>query len=49
MSKVVARVLGSKLLPFLEGSGAYGPNQFAYTSKRGYKDLLALDVIAWLW
>ena len=49
LSKVVERVLGEGFLGFLECSGAFGENQFAYRKKRGYKDLLALNVMAWLW
>ena len=47
-SKVVERVLGSFLKPFLEQTGAYGPNQFAYSSGRGTRDAVALCVLTWL-
>ena len=49
LSKVVERVLGEGFLGFLENSGAFGENQFAYRKRRGYKDLLALNVMTWLW
>ena len=49
LSKIVERVLGSFWTPFLEATGAYGPNQFAYTGKRGCKDLLLLNLLDWLW
>ena len=49
LSKVVERLIGVPLLAFLESSGAYGPNQFAYRTKCGCKDALLLNVIEWLW
>ena len=48
LSKVVERVLGRLFLPFLEISGAYGPNQFAYTHGRGLHDALALNTLRWI-
>ena len=45
LSKVVERVLASFLTPFFQVTGAYGQNQFAYSQKRGCKDLLALNVL----
>ena len=49
LSKVVERLLAGFLLLFLEVTGAYGHNQFAYRKKRGAKDLLGLNVVRWLW
>ena len=49
LSKVVERVLGRYWQPYLEATEAYGPNQFAYTTKRGCKDLLLLNQLDWLW
>ena len=49
LSKVVERVLGRFWMPFLEATQAYGPNQFAYTSERGCRDLLLLNLLNWLW
>ena len=48
LSKVVERAVGSLLLPWLEATGAYGPHQYAYTKKRSYKDVLAVNVCSWL-
>lgn len=49
LSKVVERLLGRYFLPFLEGTNAYGTNQFAYRQGRGSKDALALNTLQWLW
>ena len=43
------RLLGSLFLLFLQQTGAFGENQFAYTKKRGCKDLLALNTLEWVW
>ena len=48
ISKVTERCLGRLLQPFLESSGAFGPNQFAYTKGRGARDALALNVLTWV-
>ena len=48
VSKVAERVVGESLKLFLEGTEAYGPNQFAYSSGRGTRDALALCVLRWL-
>jgi hypothetical protein len=48
ISKVAERLLGRLFQPFLEMSGAYGPNQFAYTKERGAKDALALMLLHWI-
>ena len=49
LSKVVERLLGRFFLPFLENSGAYGPNQWAYRKQRGCKDALAANALQWVW
>ena len=48
MSKVVERVLGGLFLPYLEASGSFGPNQFAYSRGRGLQDALALNTLRWI-
>ncbi len=48
LSKTVERAIGSLILPWLEGTDAYGPNQYAYAKGRGYKDVLAVNVCSWL-
>jgi hypothetical protein len=48
ISKVVERIIASVLLPFLEASGAYGPNQWAYSRKRSCRDLVSLLVASWI-
>ena len=48
LSKVVERAIGSLLVPWLEEVGAFGPHQYAYTKKKGYKDVLAINVCCWL-
>ena len=48
LSKVVERAVGSLVLPWLECTQAYGPNQYAYAKGRGYKDVLAVNVYHWL-
>ena len=49
LSKVVERVVGRLFLPFLECTGAFGPNQWAYRQKRGCKDALAVNALQWVW
>ena len=49
LSKVVEKLLGRFFLPFLESSGAYGPNQWAYRKERGCKDALATNALQWVW
>ena len=39
--------MGSLALPWLEATGAYGPHQYAYTKRRGYNDVLAVNVCSW--
>ena len=48
MSKVVERVLGGLFLPYLEASGSFWPNQFAYSCGRGWQDALALNTLRWI-
>ena len=49
MSKVIERLLAEHLLPFLENTGAYGQNQFAYRTGHGYRDALAFNSFTWIW
>ena len=49
LSKVVERMIGVHLLPFLEKSGVYGPSQFAYRIGHGYRDALAYVTFNWVW
>ena len=44
VSKVAERVLGNLFQRFLLASGAYGPQQFAYSANRGARDALAFNV-----
>ena len=48
VSKVVERAVASLILPWLEETGAYGQHQHAYTRRRGYKDVLAVNTCTWL-
>ena len=48
LSKIVERAAGSVILPWLEATGAYGRHQYAYAKRRGYKDVLAVNVCSWL-
>jgi hypothetical protein len=48
ISKVVERLLGKLFLPYLDKSGAFGLNQFAYRRKHSFMDVLALNVMAWI-
>lgn len=48
LSKVVERALLKQCMPFLKSVGAYGPNQFAHTPKRGSRDALAYLILRWL-
>ena len=49
LSKVLERLLGKHVLPFLELRGVFGPDQFAYRRERGCKDALAFNTLQWLW
>ena len=48
LSKVVERALGFVFLPWAESKDLYGPNQYAYSKGKGYKDTLAVNVCNWL-
>ena len=48
LSKVIERLIGLHIQPYLESSFAYGPNQFAYSRERGAKDILALNILEWI-
>ena len=48
LSKVMERLLQQVYVPFLYGTIAYGPNQFAYLEGRGARDAIAFMVITWL-
>ena len=48
LSKVVERVLALHLVRFLDCSDAFGPNQWAFRSKRSCRDLVTLLVCTWL-
>ena len=43
------KLVGRAALQFFLSCSCYGLNQFAYTKGRGCKDLLALNVVTWLW
>ena len=49
LSKAMERLVGRCFLPFLDTTGVYGPDQFAYRKERGCKDALALNTLQWLW
>ena len=48
VSKVVERLIKQMMDPYLEKTGAYGENQFAYRMKRGSRDVLALLILEWM-
>ena len=48
ISKVVERVVKQLFVPYLDRTGAFGPNQFAYRQHRGARDALALLVMKWI-
>ena len=48
LSKVVERAVSKLVLPWLECTEAYGPNQYAYSKGKSYKDVLAVNVAHWL-
>ena len=48
LSKVVERAVGSVFIPWAESNELYGPNQFAYSKGKGYKDTLTVNVCNWL-
>ena len=43
------RVVSKLTTPFLEVSGAFGADQWAFRKKRSCRDLVALLVLRWLW
>ena len=48
LSKVVERAIGRLFLPFLERSGAYGANQWAFRPGHSCRDLVTLRVLTWI-
>ena len=48
MSKVVERLVKGMMEPYLERTGAYGINQFAYRKERGARDLILSVILEWL-
>ncbi len=49
LSKVVERVIGTLLTPYLDRSGAFGIDQWAFRPKRSCRDLVTLLVCRWIW
>ena len=45
--KTIKRLIQELIAPYLQEGGAYGPNQFAYTRRRGARDALAAIVLTW--
>ena len=48
LSKAMERFLEPMFSPHIERTLAFGPNQFAYTRRRGARDALAVMVLTWL-
>jgi hypothetical protein len=48
LSKAMERLLSKLFKPFVMGHNLFGRNQFAYTAKRGARDVLALMAIVWI-
>ena len=48
LSKIAERAIGNLFLQELQAAGAYGENQFAYTTGRGARDAIALLVLRWI-
>ena len=48
LSKVVERLFLLMVTPFITTRGLSGLNQFAYTKKRGARDVLALLALKWV-
>ena len=48
LSKVVEKTIGTLFIPFLELNDAYGPHQHAYGKRKGYQDVLLINVCQWL-
>ena len=49
LSKTVERIIGSVFLPFLDATGAYGHNQWAFRKEHSCKDLVTAKVASWIW
>ena len=49
LSKVVQRTIAQTLTPFLDRTGAFGKDQWAFRQKRSCRDLVALLVTRRLW
>ncbi len=47
LSKVVERSVGSTFVPWLSKHG-YGEHQYAYSSNKSHRDVLAINVCSWL-
>ena len=48
LSKVVERTIGTVFIPWAEKMSLYGPNQYAYSKGKGYKDTLIVNVCNWI-
>ena len=48
LSKVVEQLLKTLYVPHLTATLGFGPNQFAYTKKRGARDALAMLTAVWI-
>ena len=49
VSKIVERAISIVISPFLDRTGAYGMDQWAFRKGRSCRDLVALLVCRWLW
>ncbi len=49
ISKIAERAIARVLTPFLDRTGAYGSDQWAFRPKRSCRDLVTLLVSRWLW
>ena len=48
MSKIAERVLKKVLMPHVNRTIGYGPNQFAYSEGKGARDALAYLMMEWI-
>ena len=48
LSKVVERTIGGVFIPWVEANGVFGPHQYAYSKRKGYKDVLIVNVCSWI-
>ena len=48
LSKVAERVIGGPIVDFLENSGSWGKEQFAYRKNHSSSDMLALVCATWI-